>query len=154
MTWQKRLIEIFQAHWTSKLIGLGFNFETPDFQVPNFEGRCCDISVHICVHACLAMLQSMHMHFDWCGFYYFVRNSLVALLAALCARIFFFRFVNICFSWHLFFVCARSLTKPFFRPYQPGSCAWLSPFLLCADCTLYMCACVCVHLYVHVKMCR
>jgi len=29
-------------------------------------------------------------------------------------------------------VCARSLTKPFFRPSQPGSCAWLSPFLLWA----------------------
>jgi len=32
-------------------------------------------------------------------------------------------------------VCARSLTKSFFRPSQPGTCAWLSPFLLCADCT-------------------
>jgi len=33
-------------------------------------------------------------HADWCCFYYFVRNSLVALLKALCARIFFFRFVD------------------------------------------------------------
>jgi len=50
----------------------------------------------------------------------------------------FFRFVNIGFIWHFFcfcFVCARTVTKPFFRPSQPGSCAWLSPFLLCADCT-------------------
>ena len=31
----------------------------------------------------------------WCCFYYFVRNSLVALLEALCARILFFRFVNV-----------------------------------------------------------
>ena len=32
-----------------------------------------------------------------------------------------------------FLVYARSLSKPFFRPSQPGSCAWLSPFLSCAD---------------------
>ena len=64
----------------------------------------------------------------------------------------FFRFVNISFSWYIFFVCARSLTltKPFFHLSQPGSCAWLSPFLLCADCT---CVLVCVCLYVHVKIC-
>jgi len=34
---------------------------------------------------------------DWCCFYYFVRNSLVALLEALCAQILCFRFVNIGF---------------------------------------------------------
>jgi len=40
----------------------------------------------------------MHVPFiDWCCFYYFVRNSLLALLQALCARIFSFRFVNIGF---------------------------------------------------------
>jgi len=43
----------------------------------------------------------------------------------------FFRFVNLGFFLRFFFcVCARSLTKPWFRPSQPGSCAWLSPFLL------------------------
>jgi len=31
---------------------------------------------------------------DWCCFYYFVRNSLVALLEASCARNLFFRFVH------------------------------------------------------------
>ena len=43
--------------------------------------------------------------------------------------------------------CARSLTKPFFRLSQPGSCAWLSPFLLCADCTCVLvrvCLCMCM----------
>jgi len=41
--------------------------------------------------------------------------------------------------------CARSLTQPFFRPSQPGSCAWLSPFLLCADSTcVLMCVCLCM----------
>ena len=41
------------------------------------------------------------------------------------------------FSEIFFFVCVQglSLTKPFFCPSQPGSCAWLSPFILCADCT-------------------
>ena len=64
-----------------------------------------------------------------CCFYYFVRNSLVALLEALCARIFSFRFVHIGFVSDFFLcvcVCARSLTEPFFRLSQPGSCAWLS----------------------------
>jgi len=54
---------------------------------------------------------------DWCCFHYFVRNSLVTLLEALCARILFFRFVNINFSWHffpffflpLFFLCVQGL---------------------------------------------
>jgi len=45
--------------------------------------------------------------FDWCCFYYFARNSLVAFLEALCACIFFLRCVNIGFSW--FFFCARPL---------------------------------------------
>jgi len=39
----------------------------------------------------------------------------------------FFRFENIgiflTFFLFFLFVCARSLTKPFFRPSQPGSCA-------------------------------
>ena len=76
---------------------------------------------------------------DLCCFYYFVRNSLVA------SRFFlFFRFVNIGFFADLF-LCARSLTKPFFRPSQPGSCAWLSPFFLCADCTcVLVCVCLCM----------
>jgi len=33
-------------------------------------------------------LHTIPILIDWCGFYYFVRNSLVALLEALCARIF------------------------------------------------------------------
>jgi len=86
--------------------------------------------------------------FDWCCFYYFVRNSIVALLEALCAEIFSFRFANIGFVSEFFFfvfVSARSLTKPFLRLSQPGSCAWLSSFLLCADCTcVLVCACLCM----------
>jgi len=65
----------------------------------------------------------------------------------------FLRFVNIDFFLTIFFgVCARSLTKAFLPP--------LSTRLLCLVvsiplvCCLYMCACVCVPLYVHVKMCR
>ena len=54
------------------------------------------------------------------------------------------RFVNFGF-FQLFLVYARSLTKPFFRPSQPGSCAWFSEFY---------CTFACVPLYVHVKMCR
>ena len=63
------------------------------------------------------------------------------MLEDLCTRIFSFRFVNISFVSDIIFVCvcvcvgARSLTKSFFRLSQPGSCTWLSPFLLCDDCT-------------------
>jgi len=50
------------------------------------------------------------------------------LLEALCARIFSWDSWISGFSdfFFLFFfcVCARSRTKPFFRPSQPGSCAW------------------------------
>jgi len=83
--------------------------------------------------------------FVWCCFYYFVRNSLIALLEALCARILSLDSWISVFFWHFFFVCvcARSLTKSFFCPFQPGSCAWLLPFLLCADCT-YVLVCVCL----------
>ena len=85
---------------------------------------------------------------DWFRFYFFVRNSLVALLEALFDRI-LFRF-EISFCWHC--LCARvlSLTNAFlprFDPSQPGSCAWLSPFLLCADHTCVLvrvCLCMCV----------
>jgi len=99
---------------------------------------------------------------NWCCFYCFVKNSLVAFLEALCARILFFRSVNVGFSWHhdfppspFFFLRARplSLTKDFLLPLStrllclviaiPLVC-WLympSPFLLCAD---YTRQCVCV----------
>jgi len=97
-----------------------------------------------------AVLGALAVWFESCCFYHFVTNSLVALLEFTCAWIPFFRFVKISF-FLTFFFCARSLTKPYFRPPQPGSCAWLSPFLLCADCT---CVLVCVCLYVHVKICR
>ena len=90
---------------------------------------------------------------DWCCCYYFVKDSLVALLETLCVRIFFFSFVNIVFfSCHFFFWCAKSLTKAFLPP--------LLTRLLCLVvaiplvCWLYMCACMCVPLYVHVKICR
>ena len=43
--------------------------------------------------------------FDWCCFYFFVKNSLVALLEALCARICSFRFVYIGFCfWNIYIV--------------------------------------------------
>jgi len=54
--------------------------------------------------------SSVKFSIDWCCFYYFVRNSLVALLEALCARIFSFRFVYIGFClWFLFLIHSHSL---------------------------------------------
>ena len=75
-------------------------------------------------HSWTPQYRSVIFTIDWCCFYYFVRNSLVALQEAQCARIFSFRFVNISFVSEFFLfwvcVCARSLTKPFFRLSQPG----------------------------------
>jgi len=50
----------------------------------------------------ICLLEALHTRdkvFDLMCFYYFVRNSLVALLEALCARIFSFRsvYVGFCF---------------------------------------------------------
>jgi len=90
--------------------------------------------------------------FDWCCFYCFVRNSLVALLEALCARIFSLDSWISGFSWHFFWCVCKVSNKAFLLP--------LSTRLLCLVvaiplvCWLYTCACVCVPLYVHVKMCR
>ena len=68
--------------------------------------------------------------FDWCCFYYFLRNSLVALLEALFARI----FLDLRYRCAEFFFFKACLSQnPFLRFSRPGSCAWLSPFLLCAD---------------------
>jgi len=73
---------------------------------------------------------------------------LLRKLQAICARIFFLDSWISGFSDIFFLVCARSLTKPFFRPYQPGSRAWLSPFLLWADCTcVLVCVCLCMCMY-------
>ena len=87
---------------------------------------------------------------DWYCFYYSVRKCPVALLEALCARI---RVCSDIFS--PIFMCVQDL------------CLWektcllpLSTRLLCLVvaiplvCWLYMCACVCVPLCVHVKMCN
>jgi len=90
--------------------------------------------------------------FDWSCFYYFVRNSLVAFLEALCARIFSLDSWILVFSDILFF-CVCKVSNKAFLPH-------LSTRLLCLVvaiplvCWLYMCACVFVPLHMHVKMCR
>jgi len=67
--------------------------------------------MNVCVCTAWVNLKQSHQKIDWCCFYYFVQNGLVALLEALCARIFSLD------SWisvflDIFFVCARSRTKP------------------------------------------
>ena len=107
--------------------------------------RACRSTYHHLSWSCPSQYLRHHTVIDWCCFYYFVRNSLVALLEALCARIFSLDSWISVFSDIYFLVCARSLTKPSFRPSQPGSCAWLLSFLLCADCTcVLVCVCLCV----------
>jgi len=98
--------------------------------------------------------QRVWFGFDWCCFHYFVRNSLVALLEALCARICSLDSRISVYVWLFFFCCCccKVSNKAFLPP--------LLPRLLCLVVSiplvrwLYMCACVCVPLYVHVKMSR
>ena len=89
--------------------------------------------------------------FDWCWFCYFLRHSLIALLEALFARIFLDLRYR-CAEFFYFFRPGLSLTKPL-PPLLPTRllCLVVAIPLVC---WLYMCACVCVPLYVHVKMCR
>jgi len=119
------------------------------------------VCICVCMYMCMCLCVCLYVYIciDWWWFHYCVRNSLVALLEALRARIFSFRFVNIGFCfWKIntyiyiyiyiysfVCVCARSLTHSFFCLSQPGSCAWLSPFLFCADCTcVLVCLCLCM----------
>ena len=44
----------------------------------------------------------IHICIDWCCFYYFVKNGLVALLKALCARVFSWDLWISGFFWHFF----------------------------------------------------
>jgi len=91
--------------------------------------------------------------FDRLCFYYSVRNSLLALLETLFAPIYFFGDLSVLyFFFWLVCVCVCqpfvfNTHKTFFHPSQPGSFAWLSPFLLCAN---YTCVLVCVRIYMRV----
>jgi len=67
--------------------------------------RVCTYVVYLNTRGVLSWCDSLRrgygerptLSIDWCCFYYFVRNSLVALLEALRARIFMFRSVSIGF---------------------------------------------------------
>ena len=97
---------------------------------------------------------------DWC---YFVRNSLVALKLYVLESFLLDSWISVFVSEkkfigiyiYIFFFCV-CVCKVSNRAFLPP----LSTRLLCLVvsiplvCWLYMCACVCVPLYVHVKMCR
>jgi len=115
-------------------------------QIRMGHATCELVMVHMNESCHIWMSNVTYEWVDWCCFYYYLRNSLVALLEALCARIVFFGFVNMWFFWYIYiYICARSLTKPFFCLSHPGSCAWLSQCLLCANCTcVLVCVCLCM----------
>ena len=103
------------------------------------------IYIYIYVSVYTYMYVYIYMYIDWCCSYYFVRNSLVALLEALCARIIFFRFVNIVLSFNNVFLCARSQTKAFLPPLSASLLCLFVACLLCADCTcVLVCVCLCM----------
>jgi len=85
-------------------------------------------------------VEARGLKIDWCCFYYFVRNSLVALLEALCARIFFFRFVNIFFCLFFFWVqgLLQSLSTAHINQAPVPGCRHSSCVLI-----VHVCLCVC-----------
>jgi len=79
---------------------------------------------------------------DWCCFYYFGRNSLVALAGSSMCLNLFFRFVNISFFLTFFFVCVQGLQQslssaPLNQAPVPG-CRHSSSVLI-----VHVCLCVC-----------
>jgi len=103
--------------------------------------------------------QKTVLGIDWCCLYHCVRNSLLGLLEALCARILWFlRLENIRFFliFSSLFVCMLARPLSSIQAFLPS----FSTRLLCLVvaislvCWLYMCACVFAPLYVYVKMCR
>ena len=106
------------------------------------------------------ILRSCFLHWytciyiDWCCFYYFVRNRLVALLEAVCARIFFqireIDFADILFSSFFFFLVCKALVsnkRPSSVPHKqapvPG-CCHSSCVLIIHDC-FFVCAFACAY---------
>ena len=69
------------------------------FNTLQYIAAHCSTLQHTAAHCNTLQHTAIHCNtlIDWCCFYCFVRNSLVALLEALCARIFSFRFVKIGF---------------------------------------------------------
>ena len=84
--------------------------------VPGVSGLLYNRTPFVCVPDLIVIGVLAVWQFDWCCFYYFVRNSPVALLEALCARIFFFRFVNIGFFLTIFFVVCKVSNTAFLPP--------------------------------------
>ena len=70
--------------------------------------------------------------------------------SSICSNLFGFE-ISVCWKYIFFFARPVSYKNPVLRFSRPGSCAWLSPYLLCADYTrvlvcacLYMCMWKCV----------
>jgi len=96
----------------------------------------------------IIMPSGLWFQFDWWCFYYSIRNSLVALLKHYLFESFLdLRYHDWCADILFPFLCVCkafvSDKTPFLRPSQPGSCAWLSPSILCATCVL-VCVCICM----------
>jgi len=120
----------------------------------HFNQKCyakCGMTMRTQKKSEIRVLGKDRWYIDWCCCYYFVRNSLVHFLEALCTRIWSLDSWISVFSWHFCFVgcCCKVLTESFSRLCQPGSCVWWSPYLLCADCTcvllchgVYLCMCM------------
>ena len=69
-------------------------------------GAFCSVCFNVCCRVCCGVCCRV---IDWCCFYYFVRNSLVALLEALCSRIFSLDSWISVFSDIFFFWCVQGL---------------------------------------------
>jgi len=127
---------------------------------------------HSCRYVCASYrfldnwtLQSAAKHvglsIDWCCFYYFVLNSLIALLEALCARILFFSIREYRFFLSIFFPPLDLFVRKAFVSNRRISSALLNqapvpgcrhfPCVLIIHVCLRMCDSVCAYENVLVK---
>jgi len=113
--------------------------------------------IYIFIYVCTYIYIYIHIYIDWCCFYFFVINGLVALLEAQCVRIFSLDSWISVFFWHFFSVI---FVFCFYKVFNKAFLLPLWTRLLCLVVAiplvywLYMCGCVCASLYVHVKMRR
>jgi len=99
------------------------------------------VKFHVCpTHKCRTLLFLILSLIDWCCFYYFVRNSLVALLEALCARIFSWDSWISGFSWHFFFGVCKVSNKAFLPPLLSRH----RSLVVAISCVLIVHVCLCV----------
>ena len=116
----------FELHSAPSIKGTKLHFELITAISYRVYVCACVCAVYVSVCVCCVDVQiywilNQSLLMDWCCFCYFVRNSLVALLEALCAR---------------YFMCDLFLAK-LYSNFESGHWYWVH--LLWSECIFYRC---------------